>query len=220
MPAPAVLATSLIRDSSIKQLAGNVMEPVQHGTRDHRGAPDRGGREPDRNELTDALVSPGFVEVAHVLEEDLEQVTFAERDDVVETLPPHAAEQAFAVSVRLRRSNRRRQDPRAQAGADAERGRIAELLRDPGRARVSRHRYAHDLAGPELDDDPGKSQKWDEEGKERPEPDIVHLEEVARPDLVQVIVQERRPTLARMRARSRRTHVLLHGALGDANADL
>jgi hypothetical protein len=40
------------------------------------------------------------------LEEGLEQVTLAERDDVVEALAAHAAEKAFTMSVCLRRSTR------------------------------------------------------------------------------------------------------------------
>jgi hypothetical protein len=90
-----------------------VMEPVQHGMRDHRVASRRRGREANRHELADPLVSPGLVEVASVLDEGLAQVTLAEHEDVVEALAAHAAQQALTESVRLRRAYRRLQHPRA-----------------------------------------------------------------------------------------------------------
>ncbi len=185
-------------------------------------------------------MSPVLIKVANVLDECLEQVTLAEHEDVVEAFATDTPHEAFTEGVRLRRPYGCFQHPRADTASDAvevtsvlvvaplrvsrsapvsndearpnaERGGVAELLRNPARARVGRDPHAHDLARPQLDD---------EEREERPEPDVIGLKEVARPDLVHVIAQEGRPTLARRRARSRRPHVLLHRAFGDPDSEL
>ena len=59
----------------------------------------------------------------------------------------------------------------------------------------------------------------DEESKERTEDDIRHRQEVTRPDLARMIVQERRPRL-RGGSYAPLSHVFLYGAFGDLNAQL
>jgi hypothetical protein len=56
--------------------------------------------------LVDALVRTGFVEVAAVFFEDPVQVLFTEHEDMIQALPPDAAEKALAHGVRARRSDR------------------------------------------------------------------------------------------------------------------
>jgi len=56
--------------------------------------------------LVDALMRAGVVEVAAVFDEGLVQVLFTEHQDLIQALPPHAAEEALAHGVRTRRADR------------------------------------------------------------------------------------------------------------------
>jgi hypothetical protein len=60
----------------------------------------RGGQRAAGHELFDALVKTGFVEVAAVFDQDLVQVPFTEHDDMIQALPPDAAEEALTHSIR------------------------------------------------------------------------------------------------------------------------
>jgi hypothetical protein len=59
-----------------------------------------------------------------------------------------------------------------ELGPDAEGRRLPELLRRPLRRWVPRYPDMHDLFGVDVDD---------EERKDRPEPDVVGLQDIARP---------------------------------------
>ena len=65
--------------------------------------------------LPDPLVRPRGVEVRHVLAQHAPQVRLAQDEDVVQALPPHAAEEALAGGVRPRCADGRAQhrDPAA-----------------------------------------------------------------------------------------------------------
>ena len=96
-----------------------VMQAVEHRACGHRAAFRGSGRAPCRDELADSLVSPGLVEIANVVDENLEQVTLAEDEHVIEALAAHAAQEPLTESVGLRRSCGRFQDSRAHTSRDA-----------------------------------------------------------------------------------------------------
>lgn len=84
-----------------------VVEAVQDGKRGNLAAPSSGRRRTRGDELIDPLMRACLIEVAAVLDEHREQVAFAENEDVVEALPSHAPEKAFADRVRARSPNGR-----------------------------------------------------------------------------------------------------------------
>jgi hypothetical protein len=88
-----------------------------------------------------------------------------------------------------------------QLGRHSKWRRFPQLLGDPGIGQVAGHGDMDDISAPQLDD---------KEGKERTEEEICDEHEVARPDLMRVVVQEGAPAL---RSRTCRlvAHVLLHG---------
>src|SRR2546429_6363235 len=88
-------------------------------------------------------------------------------------------------------------------------GGFSQLLRHPGISRGSRHAYM---------DNPSRLQFYDEERKERPKEEIGHLQEVTGPDLVGVRAQKGRPLLTSWLLCANCPHVLLNGALADADA--
>jgi len=83
-----------------------------------------------------------------------------------------------------------------------------QLLRDPGVGRMTGHSNMHDFSALEFDD---------KEGKEGTEQQVSDWQEVARPDLMCMVVQERGPRL-RGGSDSPLSHVFLDGAFGDVNA--
>src|SRR5688572_7652756 len=96
-----------------------VLQAAQHGVRDDRASSQGSGRGPCRDELADSLVRPALIEVANVLHENLEQVTLAEDEHVIEALAAYAAQKALAEGVGLRRAYRCFQDPRSHTSGDA-----------------------------------------------------------------------------------------------------
>jgi len=64
------------------------------------------------------------------------------------------------------------------------------------------------------------SQCHDQEGKDGAEENIVGLQEIARPDLPAVVLEERRPPLAARTWPTRTTHILLYRAPADADGKL
>ena len=68
--------------------------------------------------------------------------------------------------------------------------------------------------------DPSRGEFGGNEGEERPEEHVVKLEEVARPDVRRVIVEECGPCLAIRTGWTRLPHILLHGSLGNLDAEL
>jgi hypothetical protein len=86
--------------------------------------------------------------------------------------------------------------------------RVASLLGAPCVRRSVGDRCVNDLAPPKVDE---------EEHEDLAEPDVVRLDEVARPD--HVVSEERGPALSVVRW-LRRGHVALHSALADADPEL
>ncbi len=151
-----------------------------------------------RDRLAEPLVWPGAVAVPAIRAEDAPQVGLAADEEVVQALPPHAAEEALAGGVRPRGADGRAQhaDPARggemvearsvlgviiadeQARPLVERRGLAPLLGDPGVGGVARHAHLDHPARPECDD---------EEGVERAEEQVGDREEVAGPDLRGVV---------------------------------
>jgi len=65
-----------------------------------------------------------------------------------------------------------------------------------------------------------RAQLDDEEREDRPEEDVVGLQQVAGPDLRGVVAQERRPAPAPRLGATGKAHVLLDGALAHPDAQL
>src|SRR5450432_3227234 len=96
-------------------------------------------------------MGPRLIEIANVLGEHCEEMALAQDDDVIETLASHAAEEALTSGIHVWRTHGGLDDPRSEGlgseiefgaelavpiaddelGPDAERSRIAELLRRP-----------------------------------------------------------------------------------------
>ena len=153
------------------------------------------------------LMRPGFVTARRIRPEHAPQLFFVQDEEVVEAHAPNAADKPLADGVRVGCSNGRAQHldaaPRRDTGerrpipgvvvADrdarrpTERRGLAHLLGDPGVGRVSRHA---DL------DDPPRAEIDDKEGEERAEAQVDDRQEVTRPDVMSVVMQERRPRLA------------------------
>src|SRR5665213_692382 len=151
-------------------------------------------------------MGPGLIEIANVLGEHCEQMALAQDDDVIETLTTHATEEALTGGIHIWRAHAGLDDPRPEGlgravevgtelaapvaddelGPDAERRSIAELLRRPLLGGSPRRRDVHDFARPDIDD---------EKGEDGPKPDVVGLDEVARPDVLGVVFEEGRPAL-------------------------
>jgi hypothetical protein len=171
--------------------------------------PRRRARKAVRNELADPLVRPRRIEVPEaVLAEHPVEMPLAEYQDVVETIPAHAAQKALAVRIHLGSSRSRTQHANVHGSrstvevqpesvvvvADEEsrrgttRGRVPKLLGDPCRVRISRHADVDDAARTEIDN---------EKCEDRPEPNVVELQKIARPDLASVVLEKGRPRLSR-----------------------
>jgi len=149
---------------------------------------------------------PGFVTARRIRPEHAPQLFFVQDEEVVEAHAPNAADKPLADGVRVGCSNGCAQHldaaPRRDTGerrpipgvvvADrdarrpTERRGLAHLLGDPGVGRVSRHA---DL------DDPPRAEIDDKEGEERAEAQVDDRQEVTRPDVMSVVMQERRPRL-------------------------
>ena len=128
-----------------------VVEAAEDGGFLDRPADGRWFGRPARNLLADALVRPCVVEVGAVAPEDRPEVILAADEHVVEALGAHAAQEALAERVRVRRSDGRAEDRDAgplrhvvesraelvvvvadqEARAFAPRRRLAELLGHP-----------------------------------------------------------------------------------------
>jgi len=174
-----------------------------------------------RERLPEALMRPRPVAVRHVRAEHAGPLPLA----------ADAPQEALADGVRLRRPGWRAQDRAATGRRDAgarrpERavviadrgarsraagGGLAPLLGDPGVGRLARRAQVDDAPRGQFDD---------EAGAQRPEEQVRDREDVARPDLVGVVAQERRPRLPARARRAVAAQLGLDGALGHAGADL
>jgi hypothetical protein len=150
---------------------------------------------------------PGVIEIANVVGEHCEQMALDQDDDVIETLPAYAAEEALTGGIHIWRAHGGLDDPRSEGlgseiefvaelavpiaddelGPDAEPRGIAELLRRPLLGGSPCRQDVHDFARSDVDD---------EKGEDWPKPDVVGLDEVARPNVPGVIFEEGCPTLS------------------------
>src|SRR5450631_2723135 len=176
-------------------------------------------------------MGPGLIEIANVVGEHCEQMALAQDDDVIETLPAYAAEEALTGGIHIWRAHGGLDDPRSEGlgseiefgaelavpiaddelGPDAERRSIAELLRRPLLGGSPCRRDVHDFARPDIDD---------EKGEDWPKPDVVGLDEVARPDVPGVVFEERCPPLTGRARLHTPLEIFLDRALRDTDAEL
>jgi hypothetical protein len=156
--------------------------------------------------LLQALVGAVAVEVGRVFGQDAPQVRLAQHEQVVQALPPHAAEEPLADRVFFGCAVRRVHEFDARrlghASKDrpifaviiddemlrmqAERRGLAQLLGDPGIAGMAGHPHMHHAARGDLDH---------EEGVERLKEQVGDGEEIGSPNVVPVVAQERGPGL-------------------------
>jgi hypothetical protein len=159
------------------------------------------------NGLRDALVGSGMIVVPDIVRDPLKQLPFAEDKEEVQTLAAQTAQETFAKRIRTRGGDGRAKDfnPRTdrdpvesraifavivadeKAGAFPKRRRLPKLLRHPDFARMARDRNMHDPPRGQLDDDKNENV---------PEPEIMRLQDITRPDSRRVIMQEGPPRLA------------------------
>ncbi len=148
----------------------------------------------------------GPVEVPEMLAQHLVEMALAQDEDVIQALASDAPKEALHDCIRTRGLNRRTDDPdpaclghprkcRPELGvvvSEQERrpliegGSFAELLGDPGIARMTGHAHMYDAARGMLDD---------EESEEGTEDEVRRLEEVTRPDALGLGAEEGRPSL-------------------------
>jgi len=225
-PTETVLATSLIR---LKPQAGSRGEARQHGKPDNPTMRGGGMRNAGWDPLPEALMRTRMVDVVHVLREQSMEVSLTEDQQVVQAFTPHASHKPFTHSVRSGACTGvcRTVIPVASAiwsnmgpnlsslsvsGSEGPRPTAwhSAAAVPPTRRRVTGNVEPDDLSG---------SQRHDEEGKDGAEEDIVSLQEIARPDLLTVIVQERRPPLAGRSWATCTAHIILHRALADMDRE-
>ena len=184
-----------------------------------------------RDALADPLVRTAGVEVLHPFGQDPTKVILAEDQDVIEALASQGAEKSLTDGVQVGRLRRDRDDVDARAVgsggkvapklpvvvSDQEpwrlvvRGRLSQLLGDPGIGRDARDVDVENLAALVGDD---------EEGVDRPEPGVVELQEIAGPNSRRVVLKKGLPGLPRPVARADGPHILLDLPLADADPEL
>jgi hypothetical protein len=146
----------------------------------------------------------GVIEVVDILAHQPSQVMLTENDDVIQTLAPDTANEAFAYSIGFRCAHRCCEDINVagntrEGGAKlivivtdqkpwffSKRGCSALLLSNPGITR-----------GPcdaKVDHSP-RFQLNDEEDEDRAGKYVIGLHKIARPDLTGMVLQEGRPRL-------------------------
>ena len=154
--------------------------------------------------VRESLVRASLVVETHVLGNDASKVFLAEDEDVIEQLSSERAGQALSEGIHVRRAYRGAHDSRpgrleyvSEASTElrvvvadehiwrAVHGGVPGLLRAPSGGRPIRDRGM---------DDPSAAEVEEEKHEDFAEPDVVRLDEVARPR--DVVAQERRPALA------------------------
>ena len=174
---------------------------------------------------------PCAIEVEGILAENAAKMRFTQDEDVIEAFAPHTPQQPLTDRVRAWGLDRRAEYLNAGSGCDGFKvgtvlaiviadqisrrepeGRgLPQLLSDPlvcGRAGHA-----------EMDDAP-RAEFGDDEGKERPEEDVMSLEEIVGPDIFRMIAKEGLPGLSVGAWRPSRPQVPLHGTFRDRDAEL
>src|SRR5450432_3110654 len=209
-----------------------VMKPAEHGEGDD--LPGTGWRGPShrgQGALTQTLMRADAIKIANVLRQSREEVALVQDDHVVQAFAPHAPEKSLTDGVHVRRPDGSLDDPRSEGlggavevGAEltvpvaddetrsfAERRCRAKLLGSPLLAGSPRYRHVHDFARSDIDD---------EKGEDWPKPDVVGLDEIARPDVPAVVFEEGCPALAGRVRLHIPLEIALDRALGDSNSEL
>ena len=150
---------------------------------------------------------PGTIKILHIFFNHPIQLLLSLDQDVIETFSPYASQKPFADRVGFRSAVGRFQDfnsaslrysresfpifaiPIANPKARrlAEWCSLAELLRDPDISRMSRHAKVNDTPRSPFDD---------EEEIPLSKEEVDNRQEIAGPNILGVILQERRPVLA------------------------
>ena len=177
--------------------------------------------------VRESLVRACVVVETHLLGDDASKMFLAEDEDVIEQLSAEGARQALSEGIHVRRAYRgahdahaRRREYASKASAELRvvvadkhiwrtvHGGVPGLLRAPFVGRRIRDRGVDDLSAAEVEE---------KEHENFAEPDVVRLDEVARPR--DVVAQERRPALA-VAWGPGAADVPLDGPLADADAEL
>lgn len=159
------------------------------------------------------------------------QVFLSQDQHMVHAFEANTAQEPLADCVAVGRRRRRSDDGRSTAGghrieyaaelvvvvsnqesrAIIERHRFTKLFCSPLVRRVPRHVEMHDRAVLETND---------KEGEDRPEGEVVELEEIAGPDVLTMILDEAAPRLAATTAGPEGPYVFLDGSFADAKPKL
>jgi len=173
----------------------------------------------------------GLIEVLDIGTQDTMQLLLMQDDQVIDTLATHTAQKAFTDRISPWCVIRRFQDLDA-AGLDnpieghpilaivstdeilrshAIGSGLPKLLGGPSVGGISCDAHVDHSPRVEFDN---------EEGKQRAEEEVSHWEKVTGPDLLSMGVQEGLPGLSMWSCSAYSSHVLLNGALADADAYL
>jgi hypothetical protein len=183
-----------------------------------------------RDALPDPLMGSSLIEVDLVLANQRIQVSVTEQDDVVERLSPATAHESLCDGIHvggshcdlydfrpgaLRHTVERRAElvvtiAQEETRSIAVHGRIPQLLCCP---------LLRGISGGGNVDNSSRREVDDEECVHLVEEDVVGLDKVTRPDVLGMILQERRPGLSAFPGADP-AHVLLDRALADLDAEL
>jgi hypothetical protein len=183
-----------------------------------------------RYALPDPLMGSSLIEVDLVLANQRIQVSVTEQDDVVEHLSPATAHKSLRDGIHVGGSHRDLDDLRPGAlRYTVERGAelVVTVAQDETWSITVHGRISQLLCCPLLRGIPGgcnvdnssRCKVDDEECVDLAEEDVVGLDKVARPDVLGMILQERRPGLSTFPA-ANPAHVLLDRTLADLDAEL
>ncbi len=181
------------------------------------------------NLLPDALMRPGSVEVVYIGIENPLELLLLQDEQVIETLATHTAQKAFTDRIGPWCVIGCFQDLDAAGCCHAcETGSklvititneilrrlskgscFPQLLRSPGIGRRASDPHMDDSARVQFDD---------EEGKQGAKEEVGDLQEITRPDVFGMILQEGSPGLSSWSCGTDLPHVLLDGAFADADA--
>ncbi len=181
------------------------------------------------NLLPDALMRPGLIEGLDRGTQDTMQRLLLQDEQVIETLAPHAAKEAFTDGIGPWRVIRRFEDLDAAAcGHARETGAkrvltIAnEILRSLSIGVASRSCCAVQGIGRRARDPHmnhfARVQFDEEEGKQGAKEEVGDLQEITGPHILRMVVQESGPVLSSLSWGASMPHVLLDGAFANADA--
>ena len=183
------------------------------------------------NLLPDSLMWSGLIEVLDIRMKDTLQLFLLEDEQVIETLSPHAAQEALTDRIGTWGVIRCFQDRDVTRLSNPREGhaKLAIVITDEVlRTHAIGGGLPQLLHGPRIGgrscdadvDHSARVQFDDEEGEERTEEKVRDRKEVARPDLLGMGVQERLPGLPTWPGGTHGPHVLLYCALADVDAEL